>query len=345
MARNKIWENLPSKKTPLRAEDLQYYEESINGAEERLYKIEEGGGGGHVIVDANGQEMPQRNKIKFINAEVIDIESEDTSQVDCKGQKGDKGEPGDVGPQGPPGEKGDTGPQGPQGIPGEKGEKGDPGTGNGDMTKSVYDTKGNGIVDNSEKLGGKTLSEIEEMIPADATQINTTIDGNEITQQEYNQGVRDYLEELTVANNIIDIVGTKAELNAYNTSKVKVNDIITVLVDETKNNAKTFYKWLGNVGSRSWVFMYAETIKATEQYVDDTFLTKPVEVSKTLLASGWTGTSAPYTYTLTGVTEIKSSKTLGELVYTKQGETTDSNYLLWKNAIENADIQFVNELQ
>lgn len=74
-------------------------------------------------------------------------------------------------------------------------------------------------------------------------------------------------------------------------------------------------------------------------------LDRPKEVSATLLSSGWTGSTAPYTYTLTGITEIKSSKTLGELVYTKQGATTDANYLIWKNAIESADIQFVNELQ
>ncbi|MFV0550523.1 MAG: collagen-like protein, partial [Anaerorhabdus sp.] len=293
--RKKIW----TPTTPAKTEDAQFFEDHLIDDEsyEELRKIiDQGGGGGHVIVDANGQEMPQRKKIKFINAEVIDIESEDTSQVDCKGQKGDKGEPGDVGPQGPPGEKGDTGPQGPQGIPGEKGEKGDPGTGNGDMTKAIYDTNDNGKVDiseNSELLNGKNESQLDVK---NASTVNNK----------------------TVARDV--------ELNEYN------NQQIDQAIQNVVDNQSTVNTGLqGNI----------ETL--SEQIANK--LDRPKEVSATLLSSGWTGTTAPYTYTLTGVTEITSSKTLGELVYTKQGETTDSNYLLWKNAIENADIQFVNELQ
>ncbi|MEA4876032.1 collagen-like protein [Anaerorhabdus sp.] len=280
----------------MRAEDLQYYEESINGAEERLYKIEEGGGGGHVIVDANGQEMPQRKKIKFINAEVIDIESEETSQVDCKGQKGDKGEHGDVGPQGPPGEKGDTGPQGPQGIPGEKGEKGDPGTGNGDMTKAVYDINNSGKVDmakDSELLNGKNESQLD--VKNASTVNNKTVardvELNEYTNQQIDQTIQDVIDNQSTVNTGLQ----------------------------------------GNI----------ETL--SEQIANK--LDRPKEVSATLLSSGWTGSAAPYTYTLTGVAEITSSKTLGQMTYVKQGATSNENYLIWKNAIESADIQFVNELQ
>lgn len=53
------------------------------------------------------------------------------------------------GPQGERGEQGEPGPQGPQGPAGV-----------GDMMKSVYDTNNDGVVDNSEKLGGYALTDL-----------------------------------------------------------------------------------------------------------------------------------------------------------------------------------------
>lgn len=113
-----------------------------------------------------------------------------------QGIQGIQGVQGEVGPQGKTGPQGATGPQGEQGIqgvPGEKGETGATGpqgptgpaptvtvsragkvttvtigdksftvndgadgSGAGDMLKATYDKDGNGIVDDSEKLGGKS---------------------------------------------------------------------------------------------------------------------------------------------------------------------------------------------
>ena len=75
--------------------------------------------------------------------------------------------------------KGDTGPQGErgiqgiQGVRGEKGEKGDPGTGIGDMTKSVYDTNNSGSVDNADKVNNHTVN---SDVPTDAKFTDTIVD-------------------------------------------------------------------------------------------------------------------------------------------------------------------------
>lgn len=60
-----------------------------------------------------------------------------------------------------------------------KGEKGDPGsgTGSGDMLKSVYDTNDNGVVDNAEKVNGKT---VESDVPANAVFTDTVYDDTAI---------------------------------------------------------------------------------------------------------------------------------------------------------------------
>lgn len=94
-----------------------------------------------------------------------------------QGIQGIQGIQGETGPQGATGPKGETGPQGPVGPAPEVtvsragkvttvtiGDKsftindGADGSGVGDMLKATYDTDGNGIVDDSEKLEGHAAS-------------------------------------------------------------------------------------------------------------------------------------------------------------------------------------------
>ena len=94
-----------------------------------------------------------------------------------QGLQGIQGIQGETGPQGATGPKGETGPQGPVGPAPEVtvsragkvttvtiGDKsftindGADGSGAGDMLKVTYDTDGNGIVDDSEKLEGHAAS-------------------------------------------------------------------------------------------------------------------------------------------------------------------------------------------
>lgn len=137
---------------------------------------------GHLIYDAAGQQMPQRSRLKFGGASVVTDDGTyiivsgvkgDKGDTGAKGDKGEKGDTGDQGPQGaawypavdglgnltfvlsetatpPPaynirgpqgpqgvqglqgatgaqGPKGETGEQGPQGVQGVQGEKGEQG--------------------------------------------------------------------------------------------------------------------------------------------------------------------------------------------------------------------------
>ena len=47
---------------------------------------------GHTIIDENGDDMPYRTNLQFTNAEVTDDSANDTTIVDCKGEKGDPGQ-------------------------------------------------------------------------------------------------------------------------------------------------------------------------------------------------------------------------------------------------------------
>ena len=47
---------------------------------------------GHTIIDENGDDMPYRTNLQFTNAEVTDDSVNDTTIVDCKGEKVDPGQ-------------------------------------------------------------------------------------------------------------------------------------------------------------------------------------------------------------------------------------------------------------
>ena len=51
------------------------------------------------------------------------------------------------------------------------------------------------------------------------------------------------IDAIASSSDVVDVVGTYAELQAYDTSKLKNNDIVKVLEDSTHNNAITYYRW------------------------------------------------------------------------------------------------------
>ena len=141
----------------------------------------------------NAQTVADTVQAKLDNGDFVGAQGPkgDKGDTGPKGATGDKGEKGDAGAQGEKGDKGDTGSQGERGQKGDQGAQGPTGpqgpqgvsgvyvgsgdmpdgydiqidpsgtftpVGTGDMAKSVYDTDGNGIVDNAEKLGGKAPS-------------------------------------------------------------------------------------------------------------------------------------------------------------------------------------------
>lgn len=81
------------------------------------------GSSGHLILDEEGSEVPQRNRMQFMGATVVDSGGI-TVVTARKGEQGPEGPQGPAGPQGPQGIQGAMGPQGPQGIQGPQGKTG-----------------------------------------------------------------------------------------------------------------------------------------------------------------------------------------------------------------------------
>lgn len=69
------------------------------------------------------------------------------------------------------------------------------------------------------------------------------------------------------------------------------------------------------------------------------------EIVVTLVSANWKGTQVPYTYTLVGITEISSNRTIIDLKYVNQDEKQNDEYKRYKDALDEIGIEPVDELQ
>ena len=91
-------------------------------------------------------------------------------------------------------------------------------------------------------LQNQITQEAQARAAAD-TAINGAITAEASTRQTADAGLQSQIDAITASSDVKDIVGTKAELNNYDTSTLGNNDIIKVLQDESENDATTYYRW------------------------------------------------------------------------------------------------------
>ncbi len=91
-----------------------------------------------------------------------------------------------------------------------------------------------------------------------------------------NKAVTQAINGLNAAQNLLDIVGTYADLQAYSQEFLQVNDKIKVLNDENFEDQASYYRWNGT----QWVFIALEPVPKIE--MDET----PTEGSENFVSSG-----------------------------------------------------------
>lgn len=103
-------------------------------------------------------------------------------------------------------------------------------------------------------LNGKTLKDNNGAL---------NYNGSDLAKQSDTSSLQSQIDTINATQNVVDIVGTKAELNAYVTKDLHANDKIEVLADESQSNANTIYEWNGNawslVGSKAPYYSKAES--------------------------------------------------------------------------------------
>lgn len=123
-------------------------------------------------------------------------------------------------------------------------------------------------------LSGTTFS-------VDTNTIATVQDvSNEATTRENSDAnLQGQIDALTVSSDVIDVLGTYQDLQNYDTSHVKANDIIKVLQDSTHNNAMSYYRWVITDHVGAWVYVGSEGPYYTKSEADALLDSKQNEIA------------------------------------------------------------------
>ena len=94
------------------------------------------------------------------------------------------------------------------------------------------------------------------------------------------QALQDDVDEIKNNPDVVDIVDTYADLQAYDTQHLTDNDIIRVLNDETHDGYSTYYRY--NKDTDTWIYIGKVDAFVFEEFtftlVDDTTVTKEFAV-------------------------------------------------------------------
>lgn len=116
------------------------------------------------------------------------------------------------------------------------------------------------------------IDAIEAKIPSAASSSNQLADKNYVDAQD--NDLQSQIDAIVVSSDVFDVVGTYAELQAYDISTVPVNDIIKVLIDSTHSNAATYYRCVESEGIKSWSYIGSEGAYYTKAEADALLNTK-----------------------------------------------------------------------
>lgn len=161
-------------------------------------------------------------------------------------------------------------------------------------------------------IGNKTLEELgiidaidtavaaEAEIREDADEtLQDNIDAEEGDRIAADNALWDEIETIEAASDVVDVVGTYAELEAYDTSKLHDNDLIKVLQDETRDDAITYYRWstttetFSYVGSEGPYYTQSETDTLLDAKQDKLIAGSNIQIA----ADGKTISATDTTYT------------------------------------------------
>ncbi|MCR5505166.1 MAG: hypothetical protein K6E94_06455 [Elusimicrobiaceae bacterium] len=105
----------------------------------------------------------------------------------------------------------------------------------------------------------------------DLTQVKKAV--NNIVDTAANN-LQSQIDAITSASDVFDVVGTYAQLQAYDKTTVPLNDIIKVLQDSTHNNAATYYRLVETSGATEWQYIGQEGPYYTKSEIDTDFALK-----------------------------------------------------------------------
>lgn len=122
------------------------------------------------------------------------------------------------------------------------------------------------------------------------TETDTNIGYETDAREIADAGLQEQIDAIVASSDVVDIVGTYAALQAYDTSKLHDNDIIKVLDDETRDDATTYYRW--DADTSTWSYIGAEGPFYTKAETDAIFTPMTRTINSKALTADITLTAA-----------------------------------------------------
>ena len=86
------------------------------------------------------------------------------------------------------------------------------------------------------------------------------------------QDIRQSIEAIEASSDVVDVVASKAALDSYDTSELHDNDIVKVLLDESRSNVISYYRWVITEGVGAWSYVGEQGPYYTKSETDSAFL-------------------------------------------------------------------------
>lgn len=83
-------------------------------------------------------------------------------------------------------------------------------------------------------------------------------------QDVIDNGLQGQIDALVSKSDVVDVVGTYTELQAYATNTLLNNDVIKVLTDSTHSNQRSYYRWIITGGVGAWDYIGSESVGYTK---------------------------------------------------------------------------------
>ena len=104
----------------------------------------------------------------------------------------------------------------------------------------------------------------------DKDETDTLIATEAETRDAADLNLQGQIDAISSASDVVDVVGTYAELQDYDTSRLSDNDIIKVLTDETHDDAISYYRW--NDTTNVFTYIGSQGPFYTKSETDATFV-------------------------------------------------------------------------
>lgn len=118
---------------------------------------------------------------------------------------------------------------------------------------------------------GYITNEVNDLVNYyDKDETDTLIATEAETRDAADLDLQGQIDAISSASDVVDVVGTYAELQNYDTSKLSDNDIIKVLTDETHDDAISYYRW--NDTTNVFTYIGSQGPFYTKSETDATFV-------------------------------------------------------------------------